>query len=78
MNINNMWGRHALSEVNVHLLTPDEVKALWPLAQVDDLVGAVVHPEDGYIQPADLTQALARGRAQRWRGDLPAYPSYRN
>ena len=47
--------------VNVHLLTPDEVKALWPLAYIDDLEGAIVHPEDGYIQPADLTQALARG-----------------
>ena len=25
------------------------------------LVGAIQHPEDGYIQPADLTQALATG-----------------
>ena len=24
-------------------------------------LGAIQHPEDGYIQPADLTQALARG-----------------
>ena len=26
-----------------------------------DLIGAIQHPEDGYIQPADLTQALAKG-----------------
>jgi dimethylglycine dehydrogenase len=25
------------------------------------VVGAIRHPEDGYIQPADLTQAMARG-----------------
>ena len=47
--------------VNVKFLTPDEVKAIWPLAKTDDLIGAIQHPDDGYIQPADLTQALARG-----------------
>ena len=25
------------------------------------MIGAIQHPEDGYIQPADLTQALAKG-----------------
>ena len=48
-------------DVNVNFLTPDEVKAIWPLAKTDDLIGAIQHPDDGYIQPADLTQALARG-----------------
>ncbi len=47
--------------VNVNFLTPEEVKAIWPLAKTDDLIGAIQHPDDGYIQPADLTQALARG-----------------
>ena len=47
--------------VEVEFLTPDEVQALWPLAVTDGLVGAIRHPGDGYIQPADLTQALARG-----------------
>ena len=28
---------------------------------IRDRVGAIQHPEDGYIQPADLTQALATG-----------------
>ena len=27
----------------------------------EGLIGAIQHPEDGYIQPADLTQALATG-----------------
>ena len=31
------------------------------LCNTDGLVGAIQHPEDGYIQPADLTQAMATG-----------------
>ena len=47
--------------VRVEFLQPDEVRGLWPLCNIDGLVGAIRHPDDGYIQPADLTQALARG-----------------
>ncbi len=47
--------------VEVKFLTPGEVKDLWPLCQTEGLVGAIVHPEDGYIQSADVTQAMARG-----------------
>ena len=47
--------------VDVKFLTPQQVKEIWPLCNVEDLVGAIQHPEDGYIQPADLTQALATG-----------------
>lgn len=51
--------------VRVEFLTPQQVKALWPLCNAEGLVGALYHPEDGYVQPADLTQALAKGaRAQ--------------
>jgi dimethylglycine dehydrogenase len=47
--------------VKVNVLTPDEMKALWPLCETDGLLGAIQHPDDGYIQPADLTQAFAIG-----------------
>lgn len=47
--------------VEVDFLTPDEVLEFWPFARKDGLVGAMRHPEDGYVQPADLTQALAVG-----------------
>ncbi|MDC1047560.1 FAD-dependent oxidoreductase [Alphaproteobacteria bacterium] len=47
--------------VKVNFLNPDEVKEIWPLCNTDGLIGAIQHPEDGYIQPADLTQALAKG-----------------
>ena len=51
--------------VHVERLTPDEVIDIWPLAVKDGLVGAIRHPDDGYIQPADLTQALAKGARDR-------------
>jgi len=47
--------------VEVNFLTPDEIKELWPLCNTDGLVGGIVHPRDGYIQPADVPQAMARG-----------------
>lgn len=47
--------------VRVELLTPADVKVIWPLCETDGLIGAIRHPDDGYIQPADLTQALAKG-----------------
>ena len=47
--------------VKVNVLTPEEVKEIWPLCNTDGIVGAIQHPDDGYIQPADLTQALAKG-----------------
>jgi dimethylglycine dehydrogenase len=51
--------------VKVKFLSPSEVKTIWPLCQVDGIIGAIQHLEDGYIQPADLTQSLARGARER-------------
>jgi dimethylglycine dehydrogenase len=51
--------------VNVNFLTPEQVKKTWPMANIEGLVGAIQHPDDGYIQPADLTQALAKGARAR-------------
>ena len=48
--------------VDVNFLTPEQVKEIWPLANMDGVIGAIQHPDDGYIQPADLTQALAKVR----------------
>ena len=47
--------------VKVNYLTPEEVQEIWPLCNIDGLVGAIQHPDDGYIQPADVTQAMAIG-----------------
>jgi len=47
--------------IEVEFLTPEQVREIWPLVNVDGMIGAIRHPEDGYIQPADLTSALAKG-----------------
>jgi dimethylglycine dehydrogenase len=47
--------------VPLNILTPQQVKEIWPLCEIDGILGAIQHPDDGYIQPADLTQALAKG-----------------
>ena len=47
--------------VDVKFLKPEQIKEIWPLCNIEGLIGAIQHPEDGYIQPADLTQALATG-----------------
>jgi dimethylglycine dehydrogenase len=51
--------------ITVNKLTPEQVKDIWPLAEMDGIIGAIQHPDDGYIQPADLTQALAKGARAR-------------
>lgn len=39
----------------------DDVKRMWPLANVDDVIGAVYSPSDGRVNPSDLCQALVKG-----------------
>ena len=46
-------------------ISPSEIAERWPLFRTDDLVGALYHPTDGYINPADVTQAMAKGARQR-------------
>ncbi len=47
--------------VEAHVISLDEAAARYPLMRIDDLVGAVWIPGDGKANPADITQALARG-----------------
>jgi len=51
--------------VDVQFVTPDEIMKLWPMCNIEGLVGGIYHSDDGYIQPADLTQALAIGARAR-------------
>ncbi|GGW31112.1 dimethylglycine dehydrogenase [Gemmobacter lanyuensis] len=45
-------------------MTPAQIKERWPLVRTEDLKGALFHPQDGYINPADVTQAMAKGARQ--------------
>ncbi|MEO0693231.1 MAG: FAD-dependent oxidoreductase, partial [Pseudomonadota bacterium] len=45
-------------------LSPAQIKDRYPLVRTEDLKGAILHPTDGYINPADVTQAMAKGARQ--------------
>ena len=47
--------------MEMHLISPEEVKRMWPLMDVSDLVGASWLPTDGQASPSDITQSLAKG-----------------
>jgi glycine cleavage system aminomethyltransferase T/glycine/D-amino acid oxidase-like deaminating enzyme len=47
--------------LEMHLLSPKEAQELWPLMQVDDVVGAAFLPTDGQASPSDITMSLAKG-----------------
>ena len=47
--------------IEAHVISREEAAARYPLMRIDDLVGAVWIPGDGKANPADVTQALARG-----------------
>jgi len=51
--------------LDMHLLSPKEAQDLWPLMDVDDLVGAAFLPTDGQANPADITLSLAKGARMR-------------
>jgi dimethylglycine dehydrogenase len=52
------------ADVYHEFLTPKQIKDRWPLVRTEDLKGALFHPQDGYINPADVTQAMAKGARQ--------------
>ncbi|MEX1233751.1 MAG: FAD-dependent oxidoreductase [Roseovarius sp.] len=51
--------------LEMELLTPSEAQKLWPLMQVDDVIGAAYLPTDGQANPSDITLSLAKGARQK-------------
>ncbi len=47
--------------MGIDILGPDEIKGRYPFLETHDLQGALYDPHDGDIDPAQLTQALAKG-----------------
>ncbi len=53
--------------VPFEIIGPKQVKELWPLLELGGtadtaaIIGALYHPQDGHIAPADLTMALRKG-----------------
>lgn len=51
--------------VNVNEISPSQVKDLFPLAKTDDIHAGFYIPEDGRINPVDVTMAIAKGAKLR-------------
>jgi sarcosine dehydrogenase len=50
--------------LDMHLLSAKEAQELWPLMQIDDVVGAAFLPTDGQASPSDIAMSLAKGARQ--------------
>ena len=50
--------------MDLEVLAPGEIAAKYPFLETHDLTGALYDPYDGDIDPAQLTQALAKGARQ--------------
>lgn len=55
----------AAYDMECELVGPERAQELWPVMQVEDLLGALWLPGDGKVNPTDLTQSLARGARLR-------------
>ncbi|WP_426504067.1 GcvT family protein [Dactylosporangium sp. McL0621] len=47
--------------VDVHEISPAEVRGLFPLARTDDILAGFYVPDDGRANPVDVTMSLAKG-----------------
>lgn len=47
--------------MDLDILSPDEMRSKYPFLKTHELTGALYDPHDGDIDPAQLTQALAKG-----------------
>jgi 4-methylaminobutanoate oxidase (formaldehyde-forming) len=50
-----------LCGVDVHEISPAEVKEHFPLARTDDILAGFYVPQDGRANPVDITMSLAKG-----------------
>lgn len=52
-------------DLECEVISPDQARALWPHLETADLLGAIWLPRDGTVNPADVTQAMAKGARMR-------------
>lgn len=47
------------------VVSAGEIRERWPLVEVGDIVGGIWMPNDGQVNPADVTMAMAKGARMR-------------
>ncbi|MEL7544802.1 MAG: FAD-dependent oxidoreductase, partial [Pseudomonadota bacterium] len=60
------WLRHTLSVgralgFNIELVGPERIAALHPFYNLDGVIGALHTPDDGHVDPTNVTMAMAAG-----------------
>ena len=60
--------------VDVHEISPAQVKELFPLARTDDILAGFYVKEDGRANPVDVTMALAKGARMQGATILEGVP----
>ena len=61
LEFNRASGMGRYQGMDLSILSHNEIKNLYPFIETHDLLGALYDPSDGDIDPAQLTQALAKG-----------------
>lgn len=64
------WLRHTLSVgrslgFNIELVGPEDVARLHPFYNLDGVLGALHTPDDGHVDPTNVTMAMAAGARQK-------------
>ena len=64
------WLRHTLSVgrslgFNIELVGPNKVAELHPFYNLDGVLGALHTPDDGHVDPTNVTMAMAAGARQK-------------
>ena len=64
------WLRHTLSVgrslgFNIELVGPEKVAELHPFYSLDGVLGALHTPDDGHVDPTNVTMAMAAGARQK-------------
>ena len=64
------WLRHTLSVgralgFNIDLVGPEKVAQLHPFYNLDGVLGALHTPDDGHVDPTNVTMAMATGARQK-------------
>lgn len=64
------WLRHTLSVgralgFNIELVDPEAVSKLHPFYNLDGVLGALHTPDDGHVDPTNVTMAMAAGARQK-------------
>lgn len=64
------WLRHTLSVgralgFNIELVSPQKVAELHPYYNLDGVLGALHTPDDGHVDPSNVTTAMAAGARQK-------------